>query len=65
MIIIAYVTYYKNIQNQTSYEKDIQQIQTQSSSSDIKSIEKDLEETNLYNLDKELDDIEKELDQVY
>ena len=52
-------------QQPTQYEKELSQIQTQSTSDETDAIEKDLNETDLSGLDKELQDIETELNQAY
>ncbi|MGB6839338.1 MAG: hypothetical protein WBE27_03675 [Microgenomates group bacterium] len=47
------------------FQREIQKLETQSSSDEVGAIEGDLEETDLSNLDKELGDIEKEIEAAY
>lgn len=47
------------------FQREMTQIQTQSSSDEIEAIEKDLLDTDLSNLDQEINDIEKELNAAY
>ena len=49
----------------TNFEKEIQELKSQSSSDEIYAIEKDIMETDLSEIDKELTSIEKELESVY
>lgn len=49
----------------TETDKEIQQIQSQSSSDEIEDIEKDLIDTDLIDIDRELQDIEDELEATY
>ena len=56
---------FKTKRTLTVAEKEIQQINEQSTSDELEDIEKDLLETDLIDIDKELQDIERELEAVY
>lgn len=65
VVIMGYVSYQKQVLVFKPVDKKVQELETQSESTEIGAIEKDILDTDLSNLDKELEDIEKELDQVY
>lgn len=46
-----------------TYEQQLQQLQTQSQSDQVRDIERDLKESNFNDVDRELQDIETELNQ--
>lgn len=65
MGIMALSLYKRPTEQQTAFESQIQEIETQSESDDIEEIEQDLMETDFNDIDKELQDIDRELEQSY
>lgn len=65
IFFIYAIRYQTTPKKEVLFEKEIQNLKTQSQSDEVETIEKDLEETDLSDIDKELQDIEKELNQAY
>lgn len=65
VISVVLVLIQQTFNKPASYEVEVKELQTQSTSDDVNAIEEDLLDTNLENLDSELLEIEKELEQEF
>jgi NADH:ubiquinone oxidoreductase subunit D len=66
LILIAIIFYQLKLRGvlTPNFNKEINMLRSQSTSTEVGDIEKDLNETDLSNVDSELEDIEKELNTI-
>ena len=64
-VVALFLTKKPKVELATNFEKEIVQLEKQSTSDEIYAIEKDVMETDLSEIDNELSSIEKELEAAY